>query len=37
MGMFGTWLAMFIDWIVKSVLFVHRYLNEKWTRFRAIA
>ncbi len=37
MGMFGTWLAMFIDWIVKSVLFVHRYINEKWTRFRAIA
>lgn len=36
MGMFGTWVAMFIDWIVKSILFVQRYTNEKWTRFQAI-
>lgn len=36
-GMFGTWLAMFIDWIVKAALYVHRYFNEKWTTYRAIA
>ncbi|GMA97277.1 MATE family efflux transporter [Pelosinus sp. IPA-1] len=36
MGMFGTWVAMFIDWIVKSIIFVHRYISERWTQFHAI-
>jgi putative MATE family efflux protein len=36
MGMFGTWVAMFIDWIVKAIIFVGRYINGKWTRFHAI-
>lgn len=36
MGMFGTWVAMFIDWIVKAVIFVYRYATGRWTRFRAI-
>lgn len=36
MGMFGTWVAMFIDWIVKSVIFVYRYFSGKWTKFHAI-
>ena len=36
MGMFGTWVAMFIDWIVKAIIFVYRYISEKWTKFRAI-
>ncbi len=36
MGMFGTWVAMFIDWIVKSIIFAFRYINEKWTKFQAI-
>jgi len=36
MGMFGTWIAMFIDWIVKSIIFVYRYTNEKWTKFQVI-
>lgn len=36
-GMFGTWLAMFIDWIVKAILFVYRYFNNKWTKYRVIA
>jgi putative MATE family efflux protein len=35
-GMFGTWIAMFIDWIVKAVLFIYRYLSGEWTRFRTI-
>jgi len=36
MGMFGTWVAMFIDWIVKAVIFVWRYISGKWTKFQAI-
>lgn len=36
MGMFGTWVAMFIDWIVKSVIFAYRYMSGHWTRFQTI-
>lgn len=36
MGMFGTWVAMFIDWIVKAIIFVCRYMSGKWTQFHAI-
>jgi len=36
MGMFGTWVAMFIDWIVKSALFVYRYASGKWLQFSTI-
>ncbi|WP_373485299.1 hypothetical protein [Acetobacterium malicum] len=36
MGMIGTWIAMFVDWIVKAIIFVWRYFNGKWTAFRAI-
>ena len=36
MGMFGTWVAMFIDWIVKAAVFVYRYMSGQWTRFQTI-
>ena len=36
MGMFGTWVAMFIDWIVKAVIFVYRYFNGRWTAYHTI-
>lgn len=36
MGMFGTWVAMFIDWIVKAIIYVFRYMSGKWTTFHAI-
>jgi len=36
MGMFGTWLAMFVDWIVKSVIYEWHYKSDKWTLFDAI-
>lgn len=36
MGMFGTWIAMFIDWIVKAIIFLQRYINGRWTEFKAI-
>lgn len=35
MGMFGTWVAMFIDWIVKAAVFVYRYFNGRWTAYHA--
>lgn len=36
MGMFGTWIAMFIDWFVKAGIFVYRYTGGSWTRVQAI-
>ena len=33
MGMFGTWVAMFADWIVKAIIFVHRYFSGKWIKY----
>lgn len=36
MGMLGTWVAMFIDWIIKAIVFVYRYTSGKWTKSHAI-
>lgn len=36
MGMFGTWIAMFMDWIVKAIIFIKRYLSGQWMQYRAI-
>lgn len=36
MGMLGTWVAMFVDWVVKSVIYEWHYKNDKWTRFKTI-
>lgn len=36
MGMLGTWVAMFVDWIVKSVMYEWHYRKDKWTGFQAI-
>ncbi|MDO5537610.1 MAG: MATE family efflux transporter [Desulfovibrionaceae bacterium] len=36
MGVLGTWYAMFADWIVRTVCFVHRYRSGKWTTFKSI-
>lgn len=33
MGMEGTWYAMFVDWIVKSVIFEIYYKKGRWKRF----
>ncbi len=34
LGMFGVWVAMIIDWIVRSFLFIIRYKGNKWQRIR---
>lgn len=36
MGILGTWAAMFVDWIIKAIIFTWRYLSEKWTKFHAV-
>jgi len=30
LGVFGVWIAMTIDWLVRAVAFVVRYKQEKW-------
>ena len=35
-GVFGTWIATFIDWYVRSGLFVYRYFSNKWMEYRVI-
>lgn len=32
LGVFGTWIAMIIDWIVRSICFCIRYHGDKWTK-----
>ena len=29
-GLLGVWVAMFIDWIVRSVVFLIRFLSGRW-------
>ena len=30
LGLFGVWIAMVIDWIVRGIFFESRYLSGKW-------
>jgi Na+-driven multidrug efflux pump len=30
MGLVGVWIAMIIDWAVRSICFVLRYRSGKW-------
>lgn len=30
MGVFGIWVAMVIDWVFRTILFVYRYFTGKW-------
>lgn len=36
LGLIGVWLAMFIDWIVRCIFFVWRYLSGKWMNRRLV-
>ncbi len=36
LGIIGTRIAMYIDWIVRIIFFVIRYKSGKWTKFRAV-
>ena len=35
-GVFGTWIAMFIDWYVRAGIYVYRYFSNKWTNYRVV-
>lgn len=32
MGMFGTWVAMIVDWFIRAIFFVHRVRTGGWKR-----
>ena len=34
LGVFGVWIAMEIDWIFRSICFVHRYFGNKWQKHK---
>lgn len=36
LGVVGTRITMYIDWIVRIIFFYARYRSDKWTKFRAI-
>lgn len=35
-GVFGTWIAMFIDWYVRAGIYLYRYFSNKWTEYRVV-
>lgn len=36
LGVLGVWMAMGMDWFMRSLAFVLRYKNEKWKEYKAI-
>ncbi len=36
MGIMGVWIAMILDWIIRSAFFIGRFLRDRWTRIRVI-
>lgn len=36
MGLLGVWLGMFLDWVVRSTLFVTRFFSGKWMEHNVI-
>jgi len=36
MGLFGVWLAMQLDWAIRSVLFIFRFKKGKWKEIKVI-
>lgn len=36
MGVMGVWVAMTIDWVFRTVLFLRRYLSGKWLTVRKV-
>ena len=35
-GVFGTWIAMFVDWYVRAGIYVYRYFSDKWAEYRVV-
>lgn len=37
MGAIGVWIAMLVDWIFRTVLFIGRYANGRWKKYCHLA
>ena len=35
-GMFGAWLAMYLDWAVRAIIYIWRYLSGRYLRHKLI-
>lgn len=33
-GLMGVWIGMFVDWIVRAVIFTTRFVNGKWLHYK---
>jgi MATE efflux family protein len=36
MGMIGTWVAMYVDWIFKTIIYEIRYRKEIWMKYKIV-
>ncbi len=36
MGLMGVWIAMYIDWFVRAIVFTIRFVRGKWKKIRVI-
>ena len=36
MGLMGVWVAMYIDWAVRSAFFIVRMISGKWMKIKVI-
>lgn len=36
MGMMGTWYAMFLEWIVKAIIYTYHYIKGKWMNYQVV-
>ena len=38
MSVLGVWVAMYVDWVFRAILFVVRYVSGKWlTKYKAVS
>ena len=35
-GIYGTWAGMYLDWVVRTVFFIVRFLRGKWKYFKVV-
>ena len=35
-GLYGVWLGWFVDWIVRDIFYIWRYLSGRWTQKRVL-
>ena len=34
LGLVGVWIGMFVDWIVRAIIFTTRFVNGKWLHYK---